>query len=299
MINYKHLRYFLTVAKEGGVVRASERLHLTPQTISGQLSLLEESLGITLFNRVGRHLELTDDGRLVLSYAEEIFSLGSELEEVVNYLPASRPQAFRVGVVDVVPKSIAHRILEPALQMDDQVKMVCKEADLDSLLAELTIHRLDMVLSDRPIPSTISTQGYSHRLGESGVSFLAARSIADQLTGTFPDCLNGMPLLLPSSEHQLRSSIDQWLNKHRIQPRIVAEFDDSALMKAFGKEGAGIFIAPTAIKDEVVDQYQVAVVGDAPEVKESFFAISVERKVVHPVAAEILERARERLFSVQ
>jgi LysR family transcriptional activator of nhaA len=297
MINYKHLHYFLTVAKEGGVVRASQRLHLTPQTISGQLSLLEDSLGISLFNRTGRHLELTDDGRLVLSYAEEIFSLGSELEEVVNYLPDGRPQAFRVGVVDVVPKSIAHRILEPALQMDEPVRMVCREADLDSLLAELTIHRLDMVLSDRPIPSSISTQGYSHRLGESGVTFLASQLIAEQLKGNFPACLNGAPLLLPSSEHQLRSSIDQWLNKHRIQPRIVAEFDDSALMKAFGKEGAGIFIVPSAIKNEVVDQYQVMVIGDASEVKESFFAISIERKVMHPVSAEILERAREQLFS--
>jgi LysR family transcriptional activator of nhaA len=297
MINYKHLHYFLTVAKEGGVVRASERLHLTPQTISGQLGLLEDTLGIKLFNRVGRHLELTDDGRLVLSYAEEIFSLGSELEEVVNYLPADRPQAFRVGVVDVVPKSIAHRVLEPALQMDEQVRMVCREADLDSLLAELTIHRLDMVLSDRPIPSAISTQGFSHRLGECGVTFLATKPIADQLTGAFPTCLNGMPLLLPSSEHQLRASIDQWLNKHRIQPRIVAEFDDSALMKAFGKEGMGVFLTPSVIRDEVIDQYNVIAIGDVPEVKESFFAISVERKVIHPVSAKILERARERLFS--
>lgn len=296
MINYKHLHYFLTVAKEGSVARASERLYLAPQTISGQLGLLQEQLGVELFNRVGRNLELTDDGRLVLSYAEEIFSLGSELEEAVNYLPADRPQVFRVGVVDVVPKSIAHLVLEPALKMDENIRMVCREADLSSLLAELSVHRLDMVLSDRQVPAATSTQSYSHRLGECGITFLATQSIQQQLRGSFPACLNGMPLLLPSSEHQLRLNVDQWLNKHRLSPRILAEFDDSALMKAFGKEGLGIFIVPTAIKEEVVNQYNVEVIGDVPEVKESFFAISVERKVVNPFAAHILESARQQLF---
>ena len=297
MINYKHLRYFWTVAREGGVARASERLHLTPQTISGQLSLLEKYLGVDLFTRVGRNLELTETGRLVLSYADEIFSLGGELEEAIHQLPDGRPQLFRVGVVDVVPKSIAHRILEPALQMPEPVRMICREATLDTLLAELAVHRLDLVLADRSIPSTVSTRGFSHKLGECAVSFFATEQLEQKLKGDFPHCLDGAPLLLPSSGNQLRSGIDQWLDKHRIHPRIIAEFDDSALMKAFGQEGAGIFIAPAAIETEVERQFQVTAIGRVGEVKEHFYAISVERRVTHPVVSTLLETARESLFA--
>ena len=297
MVNYKHLRYFWAVAREGGVARASELLHLTPQTISGQLSLLEKHLGVKLFTRVGRNLELTETGRLVLSYADEIFSLGGELEEVIHQLPEGRPQLFRVGVVDALPKSIAHRILKPALQMPEPVRMICREASLDSLLAELTVHRLDLVLADRPIPPTVSTRGFSHKLGECAVSFFAAEKVEKQLKGDFPRCLDGAPLLLPSSGTQLRSGIDQWLDKHRIHPRMVAEFDDSALMKAFGQEGAGIFIAPAAIEEEVEWQYQATAIGRINAVKERFYAISVERRVTHPVVSTLLETARETLFA--
>ena len=297
MINYKHLRYFWVVAREGGVARASERLHLTPQTISGQLSLLEKHLGVDLFSRVGRNLELTDSGRLVLSYADEIFSLGGELEEVLNQLPDDRPQLFRVGVVDVVPKSIAHRVLQTALQMPEPVRMVCREASLDMLLAELAVHRLDLVLADRTIPPTISTRGFSHKLGECAVSFFATEKLKKKLTGDFPRCLDGAPILLPSSGTQLRSGIDKWLDKHRIHPRMVAEFDDSALMKVFGQEGVGVFIAPAAIEAEVELQYQVTAIGRVDEVKERFYAISVERKVTHPVISAVVEAARESLFS--
>jgi len=297
MINYKHLHYFWAVAREGGVARASERLHLTPQTISGQLSLLEEHLGVDLFSRVGRNLELTDSGRLVLSYADEIFSLGGELEEVIHQLPDGRPQLFRVGVVDVVPKSIAHRVLQPALQMPEPVRMVCREASLDALLAELAVHRLDLVLADRPIPPTISTRGFSHKLGECAVSFFATEKLKKKLKGDFPRCLDGAPILLPSSGTQLRSGIDQWLDKQRIHPRVVAEFDDSALMKVFGREGAGIFIAPAVIEAEVEWQYQVTAIGQIDEVNERFYAISVERRVTHPVVSAVVEAARESLFA--
>lgn len=297
MINYKHLHYFWVVAKEGGVTRASERLHLTPQTISGQLNLLEDQLGTPLFTRVGRNLELTANGRLVLSYADEIFSLGGELEELIHQLPANRPQLFKVGVVDVLPKSIAHRILQPALQMGDPIHMICREASLDTLLAELSVHRLDLVLADRPIPSTVSMRGYSHKLGECAVGFFATERLGGQLHGDFPHSLDGAPLLLPSSGTQLRSGIDQWLDLHRIHPRMIAEFDDSALMKAFGQEGAGIFIAPAAIEREVERQYQVKTIGRVDEVKEHFYAISVERRVTHPVVSTLLEVARESLFA--
>jgi len=299
MINYKHLRYFLEVAKEGGVVRASERLHLTPQTISGQLRLLEEYLGIDLFNRVGRNLELTEDGRLVLSYADEIFSLGGELEEVIHHLPIGRPQLFKVGVVDMVPRSIAHRILEPALHMSESVRMTCREASLDTLLAELAVHRLDLVLADRPIPSTVSTRGFSHKLGQCAVSFFATVDLANSLKGDFPRNLDGAPILLPSRGNQLRAGIDLWLDKHRIQPRMVAEFDDSALMKAFGQEGAGIFIAPAVIKAEVERQYRVTSIGQVDEVKEHFYAISIERRVLHPVVAEVVGAARKLLLATE
>ncbi|MET0026891.1 MAG: transcriptional activator NhaR [Candidatus Thiodiazotropha sp.] len=296
MLNFKHLRYFWAVAREGGISRASERLHLTPQTISAQLSQLEDQLGVALYNRSGRNLELTDVGRLVLSYADEIFSLGGELEDMVHSLPAGRPQLFRVGVVDVLPKSIAHRILQPALQMEDSLRIVCRESGIDNLLAELTVHRLDLVLADRPIPPTVSTRGYSHKLGESSAGFFAKASVIEQLKGTFPRCLEGAPLLLPSSGNQLRSGIDQWLEKNRIHPQVVAEFDDSALMKVFGQEGAGIFIAPAAIEAEVERQYQVKAIGRTDEIKEHFYAISIERKVTHPVVAELLKSARESLF---
>ena len=297
MINYKHLHYFWAVAREGGVARASEHLNLTPQTISGQLSKLEAYLGEKLFTRVGRNLELTETGRLALSYANEIFSLGSELEEAINQLPAGRPQLFRVGVVDVVPKSIAHRILEPALQTPDPVRMICREASLDVLLAELAVHRLDLVLADRPVPPTVSTRGYSHKLGECAISFFAAEKLGETLKGDFPRCLDSAPLLLPSSGNQLRSGIDLWLDKHRIHPRIVGEFDDSALMKAFGQEGAGIFIAPAAIEAEVEWQYQVTAIGRIEEVKEHFYAISIERRVKHPLVSTVLKTARETLFA--
>ncbi len=296
MVNYKHLHYFWAVAREGGVARASERLHITPQTISGQLSLLEDHLGVELFSRVGRNLELTQAGRLVLSYANEIFSLGGELEEVIHQLPQGRPQQFRVGVVDVLPKSIAHRILKPALRMPEPVRMICREAGLDTLLAELTVHRLDLVLADRPIPATVSTRGFSHKLGESAVSFFASEKLRSSLPGDFPGCLDGAPLLLPSGGTQLRSGLDKWLDKQRLHPRIIAEFDDSALMKAFGQEGVGVFIAPAIIEEEVELQYQVKAISQVDEVKEHFYAISVERKVTHPVVSAVMEAARETLF---
>jgi len=297
MINYKHLHYFLAVAREGGVARASERLHLSPQTISGQLSLLEKHLGVDLFNRVGRNLEITETGRVVLSFAEEIFSLGGELEDMIHQSPKGLPQLFRVGVVDALPKSIAHRILAPALHMPEIVRMVCRVANLNTLLADLGVHRLDLVLADRPIPSTVSTRGFSHKLGECGLSFFASNRLKKNLEGSFPACLNGAPLLLPGNGTKLRSGIDRWLETRRLHPRIIAEFDDSALMKAFGQEGAGIFVAPAAIESEVERQYQSTRIGQVDEVKERFYAISVERRVTHPVVSLVVEAARESLFA--
>jgi len=293
MINYKHLHYFWMVAKQGGIARASEQLHITPQTISGQISLLEEHLGEKLFDKVGRNLVLSATGRLVLSYADEIFSLGGELEQMVRNLPGGRPIEFRVGVVDVVPKSIAYRLLAPALEMPDPVKMICKENSLDNLLAELAVHKIDLVIADRGIPTGLSVRGYNHVLGSSGISFLAVPGLAESLAADFPGSLNGAPLLVPSDINRVQSRLFNWLESLRIYPRIVGEFDDSALMKAFGQAGAGAFIVPTAIEQEVIAQFGVKPVGRTDQVTEQFYAISVERRISHPAVAAITDTARE------
>jgi len=296
MINYKHLHYFWVVAKEGSITRASECLHLTPQTISGQLSVLEDNLGESLFNRVGRNLELTETGRLVLSYADEIFSLGAELEEVVRNLPDDRPLVFKVGVADVVPKSIAYRLIAPALQLPEPVRIVCRESNIDSLLAELALHKIDLVIADGPMPPGVNVRGFNHQLGECGISFFAVAELVNKLGKDFPKNLNAAPLLLPSEMTSMQSRLLKWFDELHIHPRIVGEFDDSALMKAFGQAGTGVFIAPTPISAEVENKYGVVVIGQTDEVLEQFYAISVERKISHPAIAAITETAREWLF---
>jgi len=293
MINYKHLHYFWVVAKQGGIARAGERLHLTPQTISGQISLLEDSIGEALFSKAGRNLELTETGRLVLSYADEIFSLGGELEEALRNLPPDRPMIFRVGIADVVPKSIAYRLIAPALSMVDPVRIICRENNLASLLAELALHRVDMVIADGPIPPGINVRGFSHILGECGISFLAVPPLARPLRKHFPHSLNGAPLLMPSETNLVQAKLLAWLDSLHIYPRIVGEFDDSALMKVFGQAGTGIFIIPTPIATEVAKQYGVRIIGSTQEVREQYYAISVERRISHPAVSAITETARE------
>jgi LysR family transcriptional activator of nhaA len=293
MINYKHLHYFWVVAKQGGIARAGERLHLTPQTISGQISLLEDSIGEALFSKAGRNLELTETGRLVLNYADEIFSLGGELEEALRNLPPDRRMIFKVGIADVVPKTIAYRLLAPALSISDPVRIICRENNLASLLAELALHRVDMVIADGPIPSGINVRGFSHILGECGISFLAVPHLARPRRKEFPRSLNGAPLLMPSETNLVQARLLDWLDSLRIYPRIVGEFDDSALMKVFGQAGTGIFIIPTPIAAEVAKQYGVRVIGSTEDVREQYYAISVERRISHPAVSAITETARE------
>ncbi len=236
---------------------------------------------------------LTETGRLVLSYADEIFSLGGELQEMVRNLPSERQLTFKVGVVDVIPKSIAYRLLAPAFELPEPIRIICQEGDANSLLAELAVHKLDLIISDEPIAPSINVRGYSHALGECGISFLAAFDLADKLSDDFPECLNGAPLLLPGETNAVRNHLIQWLDESHIYPRVVGEFDDSALMKAFGQGGTGIFITPTAIANEVAKQFGVTIVGKTDKVKERFFAISVERKVSHPAIVSINDSARE------
>ena len=292
MINFKHLRYFWVVARQGSVARASEVLHLTPQTISGQINQLEDNLGLPLFSRSGRNLELTETGRLALSYANEIFSLGSELEENLRNLSPDRLRPFNAGIADVVPKTIAYRVLSPVLEMPEQMRLHCRENNLETLLAELALHRVDMVLADGPIPPGIDVRGFNHPLGDCGISFLGVADRYSDLAADFPQSLGGAPLLIPSGSNRVHERLLQWLERQRIYPRIVGEFDDSALMKVFGQAGAGIFIAPTAIAEEVESQHGVLRIGETEEIREEFFAISVERHISHPAVARITESAR-------
>ncbi|MBE0624171.1 MAG: transcriptional activator NhaR [Burkholderiales bacterium] len=297
-MNFKHLHYFWRVAKAGSVARASEQLHLTPQTLSGQIGLLEEDLGTPLFAKSGRNLELTDAGRLAFGYAQDIFALGSELEESLrNYPEGGRPVDFRVGVADAVSKTIAYRLIEPATRLSTPVRIVCREWKLDSLLAELAAHRLDLVIADAPIPPSVSVRAFNHRLGESGVSFFASAVLLKTLKGKFPASLNGAPMLVSGQDAAMRARLERWCGANQLRPRVVGEFDDSALMKAFGQRGAGVFIGPTILEAEIKTQYGVKVLGRTGDIVEEFFAISVERRVTHPCVVAIAGAAREGLFA--
>ena len=292
-MNYKHLHYFWVAAKQGGIIRASEHLHLTPQTISGQISLLEEQIGTPLFSKTGRKLVLTEAGRLVLSYADEIFSLGNELAEVMSTNSFQRRQQLKVGIADVVPKTIAYRLLAPAFALDEPIRIACKESGLKELLAELALHRVDLVVADSPIPSDIGIRGFSHALGECGISIMATENLPMMNQSDFPKCLDGTPMLIPSEQNVMHARLLQWLDIHHIRPNIVGEFDDSALMKAFGQAGIGAFAVPSAIANEVAVQYGVRLIGSTTEIQEQFFAITAQRKISNPAVVAITEAARE------
>ncbi len=297
MINFKHLHYFWVTAKQGGIIKASESLHITPQTISGQISLLEEQMNVDLFTKVGRNLELTETGRMVLSYADEIFSLGGELEQSVKTASTDRTQILRVGIADAVPKSIAYRLLEPAMSLQDPVRFICKENSLASLLGELALHKLDVIIADGPIPQHFGVRGYNHQIGECGVSFMASAKLAKTLEGEFPDCLTGAPLLIPSDVSLSQIQLLQWLEAHRLHPTITGEFDDIALMEVFGQAGAGVFMVPSAIADEVANQYQVQIIGVSEEIREQFFVITAEKHLTSPALTAINDAAKDWLSS--
>jgi LysR family transcriptional activator of nhaA len=299
-VNYKHLYYFMQIAKLGGVKRASEQLHVTPQTISGQVQLLEDSLGSALFQRSGRGVALTEVGRLVLGYAEEIFSTGAELEEAVREHAKRGPRLeFRVGVSDAVPKSIACRLIEPATRLQEQVRIVCHEWKIDSLLAGLALHRLDLVISDAPIPSSVSVRAFSHRLGASGITFFAAPALLKDLVGPFPQCLEGAPMLMPGEDSALGRRLRSWFETRSLHPNVVGEFDDRALAEEFARRGAGVLVGPSVLSTEVEKQYGVKPVGVAAELEDEFYAISIERRIRHPCVAAITESARTELLAVR
>lgn len=295
-LNYNHLLYFWTVAREGSITKATQSLHLTPQTISGQLKLLEEAVGEPLFNRVGRGLVMTETGHMVYQYADEIFTLGAELASRMKTGRVVVPAALAVGVVNSIPKLIASRILQPVLQSDIPVRLVCREGGLENLLSELAVHQLDIVLSDRPIPSGLSVKAFSHALGASDIAFFAKKGTTRQYQGNFPQSLDRAPVLLPTPDNPIRRALDDWFDRENISPTLIAEFEDSALMKVFGEAGNGIFPAPAAISDEVERMYQCRRIGPAIDVQERYYAISPERKLKHPAVVNIIEHARSQLL---
>lgn len=284
------------VAKTGSIARAAEQLHLTPQSISGQLGEFENTLGVELFRRAGRNLEITDAGRRILSYAEEIFTIGDELLDVLYDQKARKALPFRVGIADSVSKLVAYRLVEPALGLADQVRLICREGRLASLLAELSVHRLDMIIADRPMPGNLNVRGYNHLLGESTLTVFAAPTLVRQLNGPFPNYLEQAPFLLPGEDVAIRPQLLRWLEDKQLRPRIVGEFDDSAMMKSFGQAGAGLFAAPTAITEHVCEQYKVTPVGRIDSVIEQTFAITTERRLTHPAILAISTAAQQKVF---
>lgn len=290
-MNLKHLYYFWKVARLGGVIRAGEAIHISPQTLSGQIKLLEEHVGTALFARKGRSLELTDAGRLALEYADEMFALEAELDQVFRHYPQGRPTDFRVGVADALPKSLAYRLLRPAIGLDEPVRIVCREWRLDRLLAELALHRLDLVISDSPVPANVDVRAYSHKLSESGLSFLGHPELMRGVSEPFPQCLNRLPLLLPGEDSAMRRKLAEWLDRKRLRVTVAGEFDDAALMAAFGRERVGVFPVPTVLADEYLALGELRLLGHVDRVRIEYFALSVQRRLTHPCVVAITAQA--------
>lgn len=296
-LNYHHLFYFWTVAKEGGVTAAARALGLSQPALSAQLRALEAAFGERLLQKAGRGVALTEAGRTVLGYAEEIFSLGEELKAVMLGLPGARAPKVTVGISDVLPKLMVQKLLEPALALPEEPSLDCVEDKTEVLLSELVSGKLDLVLVDRPLNPQSRIRAFNHLLGECGVSVYAVPSLARRLKGTFPACLDGAPWLLPAQGTALRRGIDQWMRESGVHPRVRGEFNDSALLKAFGHAGAGVFVAPDAISPEVERQYGVKRLGAAEGVRERIYALSLERRLRHPAVVAISAAAKAKVFS--
>ena len=295
-LNYHHLLYFWTVAKQGGLGKAAENLRLSSSTVSTQIGRLEESLGHKLFERQGRKLVLTDAGQVVYRYADEIFLLGREIFDSLRDQPAKRPLKVHIGIAEVIPKLLAKKFLMPVLQLSDDVQLICHENRSDRLLAELSIHNLDVVLTDTPVGSLAKVRAYNHLLGESGIMLFAAEPLARKYRRNFPASLKNAPFLLPAVGTALRGQLANWFDAHEVRPRIVGEFEDSALLKVFGQQGLGVFAAPVVIRSEVKKQYGVREIGLIEGQTEQFYAISVEKKLKHPAVVAIAETAKNQLF---
>ena len=292
-LNYKHLYYFYTVAREGSIAKAVKILHLTQPAISAQLRKLERQVGEPLFAKSGRGLALTEAGRVAFAYAEEIFSLGRELADTLKGRPTGKPMRLVVGVTDAFPKLVAYRLLAPALALEEPVQLVVQDDHPERLFADLSVQGVDVVLTDAPLPPTVSVKAYNHLLGECGVSVFGTQPLAEAHAEGFPRSLDGAPFLLPPEGTALRRSLEQWMDAEGIRPRVVGEIGDSALLKTFGQAGIGMFAGPSVIEREIRRQYRVETVGHVPEVRERFYAVSVERRLKHPAVVAISQAARQ------
>ena len=295
-LNYHHLLYFWTVAKEGGITPAARSLHLSQPTLSTQISKLEKALGVKLFDRKGRSLVLTEAGQLAYRYADEIFGLGRELVDAIRGRPSDETVRLLVGVPDVLPKLIVYRLLKPALELEERVKLVCHEGKLNDLLSDLALHRLDIVLADSPLTPQVNVRAFNHLLGECCVTVFGTPKLARKYKRGFPESLRGAPMLLPTQSTTLRRSLEQWFDAADIRPEIAHEFEDSAVLKVFGQEGEGLVVVPTAMEQEVAEQYSLKPLGRIEEITERFYAISVERRLKHPAVVAISDAAKEHLF---
>jgi LysR family transcriptional regulator, transcriptional activator of nhaA len=297
-LNYHHLLYFWAVAKEGSIAGASKELRLAHPTISGQIHRLEEVLGEKLFARKGRNLVLTDVGRTAFQYADEIFSLGREFLDTVKGRATGRPIRLVVGLSDVLPNSIVYRMLEPAFRLEEQVRVICREArSAEMFLGELAVQAVDVVLSDAPAPAGTKVRVFNHLLGECGTAFFAAPQLAKSSRRRFPQSLEGVPFLLPGGHSVLRRTLDQWFDSEEIRPKIIGEIDDSALTKVLGAAGLGVFAAPDVVEEDVRQRYEVELVGRADHLRQRFYAISVERKLKHPAVVAMCEAAQRDIFA--
>lgn len=295
-LNYHHLRYFWLVAREGSVQQASKMLQLAQPTLSMQIRALERHLGVKLFARAGRQLALTDVGRRIYHYAEEIFSLGKELTESLSSAPKDRPIPFLVGVADSLTKLIVEQMLAPAWALPEPIRMVCVEGAPAELMAKLAVYELDVVLSDAPAPPTVRVQAYSHLLGHSLLAVFGTSALAKRYQRSFPRSLQGAPFLLSTTASSVRRSFETWLEQEQLSVSVRGEFADSALLKVIGHRGIGLFLAPAVVAPQVIRQYAVKQLGLLPSVREEYYAISVERRLRHPCVVAIAEQARGQLF---
>jgi LysR family transcriptional regulator, transcriptional activator of nhaA len=295
-LNYHHLLYFWTIVRAGSIQKAGAELKVSPPAISTQIKVLEDQLGEKLFARSGRQLVLTDTGKTVFSYAEDIFTLGRELMDVVKNRPVGRPLRLDIGIVDVLPKMVAHWLIEPALQLREPVKIICREAALDQLLLRLATLELDVVLSDAPIHPTAKIRAYNHLLGECAVAFVATTDVAEGLHRQFPKSLDGSPMLLPTDNTNFRRSLDSWFESEGIRPDVIGEFEDYALLRTFGHAGAGVFPVPTIFEKQLRREDSLKRIGSTDKVRTSFYAISGERKIEHPAVVAMCDTARRQLF---
>jgi LysR family transcriptional activator of nhaA len=292
-LNYQHLLYFWAVVRAGSLTKACEELHLSAPTVSTQLRTFEERIGQKLLAKSGRKLVPTEVGRTVFSYADEIFSLGGDLLNALARRPTQRPLRLVVGIDDVVPKEIAQRLLEAALDLEQPAQLVCREGTLDYLMAAMRLHEIDVLLSDSPVTPSVNDRAYNYQLGACGESWMAAPALAKKLRPGFPKSLNGAPMLLPTADTAIRRSLDQWLDKQGVQPLIVGEFEDYALLREFARVGRGVAPIPDVLEQQFRRESGLALVGAAPKVQAQFYAISLERKITHPAVLAICESARK------